>query len=142
MLVMHAQDALTHAPACCVAAHALVLGSSSHPRRAADAFRKEQRKKEIARNKLERKYTREAVSNRDKPEEIRKQLLEIIELEEQGTLNKANKLKKKVLQDAYDHALKKKQVSARRWPPRTHTAAAPAQRQQQWQQQWQQQKPE
>jgi len=40
----------------------------------ADAHRKEQRKREVERNKLERKYTREACSNRDKPEQIREQL--------------------------------------------------------------------
>jgi hypothetical protein len=43
-----------------------------------DAHRKEQRKKEVNRNKLERKYTREACSNRDKPEQIREQLQELI----------------------------------------------------------------
>ncbi|KAJ9528001.1 hypothetical protein QJQ45_005552 [Haematococcus lacustris] len=73
-----------------------------------DAYRKEQRKKEINRNKLERKYTRDAVSNRDKPEEIKKQLQEVLKAEDDGTLSKALKLKKKVLQEAYDAALKKK----------------------------------
>jgi hypothetical protein len=93
-----------------------VAGSSCSARipcdACADAFRKEQRKKEVARNKLERKFTREAVGQRDKPEEIKKQLQEILELEDAGPLNKVQKLRKKVLQDAYDHALKKKKVRA------------------------------
>eukprot|EP00199_Chlamydomonas_sp_CCMP681_P003065 CAMPEP_0119114022 /NCGR_PEP_ID=MMETSP1180-20130426/45951_1 /TAXON_ID=3052 ORGANISM="Chlamydomonas cf sp, Strain CCMP681" /NCGR_SAMPLE_ID=MMETSP1180 /ASSEMBLY_ACC=CAM_ASM_000741 /LENGTH=159 /DNA_ID=CAMNT_0007102369 /DNA_START=60 /DNA_END=535 /DNA_ORIENTATION=+ len=74
----------------------------------ADAHRKEERKREIARNKLERKFTREAVSNRSKPEEIKKQLQELIEVEDAGKLSKAQKLHKKVLQDAYEQALLKK----------------------------------
>lgn len=76
----------------------------------ADAFRKEQRKKEIQRNKLERKYTREAVSNRDNPDEIRKQLQEIIAAEEAGPLSKALKLRKKVLQEGFEHAVRKRKV--------------------------------
>lgn len=76
----------------------------------ADAYRKEQRKKEVQRNKLERKYTREAANKRDKPEEIKKELQEIIAAEESGPLSKMLKLRKKVLQEAYDHALKKKKV--------------------------------
>jgi hypothetical protein len=38
----------------------------------ADAFRKEQRKKEVARNKLERQFVRDAVKQRDRPEDIKK----------------------------------------------------------------------
>jgi hypothetical protein len=78
---------------------------------ATDAHRREERKKQNARNKLERKFNQEARSNRDKPEEIKKQLQEIIDLEQAGALNKVQKLRKKVLQDAYDQALKKKKVS-------------------------------
>jgi hypothetical protein len=38
------------------------------------------------------------------------ELLEILAAEDAGPLTKVQKLRKKVLQDAYDHALKKKKV--------------------------------
>mmetsp|Transcript_18607 Transcript_18607/g.39967 ORF Transcript_18607/g.39967 Transcript_18607/m.39967 type:complete len:460 (+) Transcript_18607:167-1546(+) len=74
----------------------------------ADAQRKLERKKEVQRNKLERKFMREAASQRDKPEDIKKQLQDILDLEEKGPLTKQLRLRKKVLQEAYDHALKKR----------------------------------
>ena len=77
----------------------------------ADAERKLARKKEINRNKAERKFIRDASSQKDKPEDIKKQLQEMISLEENGTLSKMQRLQKKVLQEAYDHALKRKIVS-------------------------------
>ena len=77
----------------------------------ADAFRKEQRKKEVSRNKMERKFMREAAAQKTKPDDIKTQLQEIIDAEDAGPLNKALRLRKKVLQEAYDHALKKKKVS-------------------------------
>jgi flagellin-specific chaperone FliS len=76
----------------------------------ADAQRKLERKKEVSRNKMERKYIREAGSKRDRPEDIKKELQEMLDLEEAGPLNKMQRLHKKVLQEAYDHALKKKMV--------------------------------
>ncbi|KAF5837317.1 hypothetical protein DUNSADRAFT_4525 [Dunaliella salina] len=91
----------------------------------ADAHRKEQRKKEVQRNKLERKYTREACSNRDKPEHIREQLQEIIDIEEAGPLNKAMRLKKKVLQEAYEHALHKKKEDDLRQKSAAASASGP-----------------
>lgn len=80
----------------------------------ADAFRKEQRKKEVQRNKMERKFMREAAAQRSNPDEIKKQLQEIIDLEEAGPLAKTLKLKKKALQEAYDAALKKRKASTLR----------------------------
>eukprot|EP00798_Chlamydomonas_sp_ICE-L_P020697 gene20697-27501_t len=74
----------------------------------ADAQRKLERKKEISRNKMERKFVREAQSKRENPLDIRKQLEEIIEAEDAAPLNKALRLRKKVLQEAYDAALKRK----------------------------------
>lgn len=82
-------------------------GRSLNP---ADAFRKEQRKKEVARNKLERKFIRGAGALKSKPEELKKELQEIIEVEENGTLSKALKLRKKAVQEAYDQAIKRKKV--------------------------------
>ena len=70
----------------------------------------QERKKEISRNKMERKFVREAQSKRENPLDIRKQLEEIIEAEDAGPLNKALRLRKKVLQEAYDAALKRKKV--------------------------------
>ena len=55
---------------------------------------------------------REAQSKRENPLDIRKQLEEIIEAEDAAPLNKALRLRKKVLQEAYDAALKRKKVSS------------------------------
>jgi hypothetical protein len=82
-----------------------------HAMNPADAFRKAQRKKEIARNKAERSYVRDAYGRKDKPAELREELKDLIELEQQGgNLNKLQKIRKKVLQEAYDAALKKQKV--------------------------------
>lgn len=76
-----------------------------------DAFRKEQRKREIARNKLERKLQRNANRARDNPENIKDELAQIVDKEENvGTLSKSDKLHKRILQDAYNIALKRKEV--------------------------------
>ncbi|EFJ47238.1 hypothetical protein VOLCADRAFT_75104, partial [Volvox carteri f. nagariensis] len=74
----------------------------------ADAFRKEQRKKEVARNKMERKFIREGARLRSDPDTLKKELQELIDMEENGTLPKNLKLKKKALQEAYDQAIKRK----------------------------------
>lgn len=77
----------------------------------ADAFRKEQRKKEIKRNKMERSFQRDANQNRANPTDILKQLEELIETEKrEGQLNKSLRLKKKVLQDSYEVAVKRNRV--------------------------------
>lgn len=76
----------------------------------ADAFRKEQRKKEVQRNKMERKFIREGAKMRSDPESLKKELQELIDMEESATLPKNLKLKKKALQEAYDQALKRKKV--------------------------------
>lgn len=73
-----------------------------------DAFRKEQRKKEVQRNKTERKYQRDAYSKKAKPDELKTELAELIELEQAGGLNKMQRLRKKVVQDAFDQSIKKK----------------------------------
>lgn len=79
----------------------------------ADAFRKQQRKKEIARNKAERQYIRDAYGRKDKPSELREELKELIELEQHGNLSKLQKIRKKVLQEAYDAAIKRQKVCCR-----------------------------
>lgn len=78
----------------------------------ADAFRKEQRKKENVRNKKERDWLRAANKQITKPDELRSELKELLEKEQAGhILNKDEKLKKRILQDAYDQAYKRKTVS-------------------------------
>ena len=77
----------------------------------ADAFRKTQRAKEIARNKKERKFQRDAFALKAQPDQIRDELVEVLDKEEGGKgLNQTLRLKKRALQSAYDAALKKKKV--------------------------------
>eukprot|EP00873_Tetraselmis_striata_P037015 jgi/Tetstr1/457279/TSEL_043884.t1 len=79
----------------------------------ADAFRKEQRKKEIKRNKLERSFQRDASTNKAKPEELLDQLKALVEQEQRdGVLGKADKLKKRVLQDTYEMSMKRHRETA------------------------------
>ncbi|KAL3158332.1 hypothetical protein ABBQ38_010573 [Trebouxia sp. C0009 RCD-2024] len=75
----------------------------------ADAFRKTQRAKEIARNKKERKFQRDAFALKAQPDQIRNELAEVLDKEEDGkVLNQTLRLKKRALQSAYDAALKKR----------------------------------
>lgn len=73
--------------------------------------RKAQRAKEIARNKKERKFQREAHALQTNPDLIKDELKEVLALEEDGKVNQTIRLKKKALQGAYDNALKKRKVS-------------------------------
>lgn len=73
--------------------------------------RKAQRAKEIARNKKERKFQRDAHSLQANPDAIKDELKEVLALEEDGKGNQTVRLKKKALQGAYDNAIKKKKVS-------------------------------
>lgn len=79
-----------------------------------DAYRKEQHRKQVNRNKLERKLQREAHSKINNASSLKDELSSIIHAEESGTINKTLRLKKKVLQDAYDHALKKQKETETR----------------------------
>lgn len=69
-----------------------------------------QRAKEIARNKKERKFQRDAHKMKSDPDALKEELKEVLELEEEGKLNLTVRLKKRALQGAYDLALKKKKV--------------------------------
>ncbi|GMH33184.1 hypothetical protein BSKO_01018 [Bryopsis sp. KO-2023] len=91
-----------------------------------DAFRKEQRKKEIQRNKLERKYQREAHRRINDPVELKQELQRVLEAEKEGMLNKTLRLKKKVLQEAYDQALKRKKEEELRKKRSDYTEVQPA----------------
>lgn len=78
----------------------------------ADAYRKTQRAKEIARNKKERKFQRDAFALKAQPDQIRDELADVLDKEEDGkVLNQTLRLKKRALQSAYDAALKKKKVA-------------------------------
>jgi len=72
--------------------------------------RKAQRAKEIARNKKERKFQRDAHSLQSNPDAIKDELKEVLALEEDGKGNATVRLKRKALQGAYDNAIKKKKV--------------------------------
>ncbi|DBA87905.1 hypothetical protein WJX77_002812 [Trebouxia sp. C0004] len=75
----------------------------------ADAFRKTQRAKEIARNKKERKFQRDAFALKAQPDQIRDELADVLDKEQDGqVLSQTLRLKKRALQSAYDAALKKK----------------------------------
>ena len=79
----------------------------------ADAFRKTQRAKEIARNKKERKFQRDAFALKAQPDQIRDELADVLDKEQDGqVLSQTLRLKKRALQSAYDAALKKKKVSS------------------------------
>lgn len=79
-----------------------------------DAYRKQARKREIKRNKAERTYIRDAfgkAQNTSKLTELKTELEELIKIEQTGELNKLQKLRKKVVQEAYEVAVRKKKVS-------------------------------
>lgn len=76
----------------------------------ADAHRKKERAKEIARNKKERKFLREAHALKANPEDIKEKLKEVLAVEESGNYNLTIRLKKRALQGAYETAVKKGKV--------------------------------
>lgn len=78
----------------------------------ADAFRKMERKKEVNRNKMERKFHRDAHTKMDNPDEIKTELQELIELEQTSQLSKPQQLRKRVLQEAFQRAVRMKKVRA------------------------------
>jgi WW domain binding protein 11 len=86
----------------------------------ADAFRKAQRAKEIARNKKERKFLRDASSLRHDPEAIKKELQEVIRLEDEGKMNTTTRLKKRAFQQALTTTVTKQKVIL------THERLSPA----------------
>lgn len=78
-----------------------------------DAARKQARKREIKRNKAERTYIRDAfgkAQNTSKLGELKAELEELIKIEQTGELNKLQKLRKRVVLEAYEVAVRKKKV--------------------------------
>ncbi|KAL2321920.1 hypothetical protein Fmac_026299 [Flemingia macrophylla] len=73
-----------------------------------DAYRKELRKKELKRNKKERKKVREVGILKKDPEQLKKQIENLEMMKADGALDKARKHKKRQLQDTLNLVLKKR----------------------------------
>ncbi|KAK4264251.1 hypothetical protein QN277_025458 [Acacia crassicarpa] len=73
-----------------------------------DAYRKELRKKELKRNKKERKKVREVGILKKDPEQLKKQIDNLEMMKADGALDKARKHKKRQLQDTLNLVLKKR----------------------------------
>ncbi|GJN09985.1 hypothetical protein PR202_ga28043 [Eleusine coracana subsp. coracana] len=73
-----------------------------------DAFRKQQRKKELKRNKKERKKVREVGILKKDPEAVREQIEKLEKMKADGALDKARKHKKRQLEDTYNLIIKKR----------------------------------
>ncbi|KAL0911425.1 hypothetical protein M5K25_019565 [Dendrobium thyrsiflorum] len=73
-----------------------------------DAYRKELRKKELKRNKKERKKVREVGILKKDPESIREQIEKLEVMKADGALDKARKHKKRQLEDTLNLVMKKR----------------------------------
>ncbi|XP_078442386.1 proline-rich family protein isoform X1 [Wolffia australiana] len=73
-----------------------------------DAYRKELRKKELKRNKKERKKVREVGILKKDPEAIRDQIQKLEMMKADGALDKARKHKKRQLEDTLNMVVKKR----------------------------------
>lgn len=73
-----------------------------------DAYRKELRKKEINRNKKERKKVREVGILKKDPETLKEQIEKLEKMKADGALDKARKHKKRQLEDTLNLVLKKR----------------------------------
>ncbi|XP_010546044.1 PREDICTED: WW domain-binding protein 11 isoform X2 [Tarenaya hassleriana] len=73
-----------------------------------DAYRKEIRKKELKRNKKERKKVREVGLLKKDPEQIREQIRKLEMSKAEGALDKARKHKKRQLEDTLNMVMKKR----------------------------------
>ncbi|KAK4437124.1 protein EARLY FLOWERING 5 [Sesamum alatum] len=73
-----------------------------------DAYRKELRKKELKRNKKERKKVREVGILKKDPETLREQIQKLEAMKADGALDKARKHKKRQLEDTLNLVIKKR----------------------------------
>jgi hypothetical protein len=78
-----------------------------------DAYRKQARKREIKRNRAERHYIREAFNKKTLAADLKAELEQLIATEQNEELTKLQKLRKKVVQEAYENAIRKQKVRAR-----------------------------
>ncbi|KAF6256450.1 hypothetical protein COO60DRAFT_1657786 [Scenedesmus sp. NREL 46B-D3] len=72
-----------------------------------DAYRKQARKREIKRNRAERHYIREAFNKKTLAADLKAELEQLIATEQTEELTKLQKLRKKVVQEAYENAIRK-----------------------------------
>jgi hypothetical protein len=77
-----------------------------------DAYRKQARKREIKRNRAERHYIREAFNKKTLAADLKAELEQLIATEQTEELTKLQKLRKKVVQEAYENAIRKQKVRA------------------------------
>jgi hypothetical protein len=77
-----------------------------------DAYRKQARKREIKRNRAERHYIREAFNKKTLAADLKAELEQLIAIEQTEELTKLQKLRKKVVQEAYENAIRKQKVRA------------------------------
>lgn len=77
-----------------------------------DAYRKQARKREIKRNRAERHYIREAFNKNTLAADLKAELEQLISIEQNEELTKLQKLRKKVVQEAYENAIRKQKVRA------------------------------
>lgn len=73
-----------------------------------DAYRKELRKRELKRNKKERKKVREVGILKKDPEQLREQIQKLEVMKAEGALDKARKHKKRQLEDTLNLVIKKR----------------------------------
>ncbi|KAK9696851.1 hypothetical protein RND81_08G001200 [Saponaria officinalis] len=73
-----------------------------------DAYRKELRKKEIKRNKKERKKVREVGLLKKDPDQIKEQIQKLDIMKAEGALDKARKHKKRQLEDTLNMVMKRR----------------------------------
>ncbi|XP_010686221.2 protein EARLY FLOWERING 5 isoform X1 [Beta vulgaris subsp. vulgaris] len=73
-----------------------------------DAYRKELRKKELKRNKKERKKVREVGLLKKDPDQIKDQIQKLETMKAEGALDKARKHKKRQLEDTLNLVMKKR----------------------------------
>ncbi|KAK4370856.1 hypothetical protein RND71_010331 [Anisodus tanguticus] len=73
-----------------------------------DAYRKEIRKRELKRNKKERKKVREVGILKKDPEQLKEQIDKLEVMKAEGALDKARKHKKRLLEDTLNLVLKKR----------------------------------
>ncbi|KAK4402341.1 protein EARLY FLOWERING 5 [Sesamum angolense] len=90
-----------------------------------DAYRKELRKKELKRNKKERKKVREVGILKKDPETLREQIQKLETMKADGALDKARKHKKRQLEDTLNLVIKKRKDSVYYHPTLNPSGAPP-----------------
>lgn len=74
----------------------------------ADAHRRQQRAREVERNKKERAFQREALRSKDNPDMLRRELQGLLKDEDYGLADSETRIKRRALQTAYDSVVRRK----------------------------------